>query len=151
MQNTIVIWKSIACDPQNSSDLEKRIIIIFPKGSKNDKLIRGISSIEKNMGIEELGIGERLPIKISKDKKGLIIRDKSFNYMFFGSKAVLSHKERIMNSVLKKCSESFKKMEKELHSSSISRRKVKSLYQQVQTIYQSQFIFIFFITLEKFI
>ena len=138
MQNTIVVWKNIACDNQNASNLEKRVLVIYPKTSKNDKLIRGLSSIERNMGLDELETGERLPIKISKDKKGLIIRDKSFYYMFFGSKQILSHKERIMNNVLKKCSEEFTKMERDLLVPGLSKTKLKEIYNKVQQIYQSK-------------
>ena len=143
MQNTIVVWKNIACDSQNASNLEKRVLVIFPKASKNDKLIRGLGSIERNMGLDELETGERLPIKISKDKKGLIIRDKCFYYMFFGSKNILNHKERIMNNVLKKCSEEFKKMERELLAPSVSKTQLKVMYKKVEETYQSMLHIIF--------
>jgi hypothetical protein len=138
MQNTIVIWKSIDCDPQNSMNLEKRLLVIMPRESKNDRLIRGLTSIEKNMGIDQLEQGERLPIKISKDKKGLIIRDKNFIYMFYGSKSVLAHKERIMNKVLVKISENFTKKGRELTNGSVSKKTVKDLYGEVQEVYQSK-------------
>jgi len=140
MQNTIVIWKCIASDPQNANDIEKRLIIVFPRDSKNERLLKGIRSIEKNMGINDLLPEERLPIKISKDKKGLIIKDKKFVYLFYGSKAVLNHKERIMHNVLKQSSASMIKMEKELRSSSFSRRDLKTVYTEIQGIYKSKVI-----------
>ena len=140
MQNTIVIWKSIDCDPQHSSNLEKRVLVIMPRESKSDRLFRGLTSIEKNMGIDQLEQGERLPIKISKDKKGLIIRDKNFIYMFYGSKSVLAHKERIMNKVLLKLSENFIKKGRELTGGSVSKRTVKTLYGEVQEVYKSKIL-----------
>lgn len=142
MQNTIIIWKSIASDPQNANSIDKRLVVVFPRESKNEKLLKGIFSIEKNMGINDMMPDERLPIKISKDKKGLLIRDKVYIYLFFGSKTVLNHKERIMHSVLKKCSAHMIKVEKEMTSSSFSRKQIKTLYTEVQAIYKSNQYFI---------
>ena len=150
MKNTIVIWKNIACDRQNSANLENRVLVIYPKSSKNEKLIRGIGSIERNMGLEELEIGERLPIRISTDKKGLIIGDKYFYYMFFGSKKILNHKERIMNNVLKKCSENFQKKQRELIAGKLSRTQLKALYTDVEGVYQSKTDYIFLLSFISF-
>ena len=144
MQNTIIIWKSIASDPQNANSIDKRMVVVFPKDSKNDKLLKGIFSIEKNMGIDDMMPDERLPIKISKDKKGLLIRDKIFVYLFFGSKTILNHKERIMHNVLKKCSAYMMKMEKEVTSSTFTRKNLKTIYTEVQSIYKSHFLFLGF-------
>ena len=134
MQNTIVIWKNIASDPSNASNMGKRIVTVYPKDSKSDKLLKGLTAIEKNMGIDELNKGERLPVKISKDKKGLIIKDTYFVYMFYGSKDRLSHKERIMNQVLQKCSQIMTKESRNMH---FDKSKLNSIYEQVAKTYTS--------------
>ena len=63
--------------------------------------------------------------------------------MFFGSKNILNHKERIMNNVLKKCSEEFKKMERELLAPSVSKTQLKVMYKKVEETYQSMLHIIF--------
>ena len=141
MNNTIVIWKNITSDPRNKGNLQKRMLVIYPRTSKSPKLLGGLTMIEKNMEIDKLAEGERLPIKISKDKKGLIIRDKYFVYLFIGNKEKLEHKERVMNQVLKKCSMTFKA--KDAISCNMNPASLRKFYEEVESIYQSNTNFIF--------
>ena len=48
-----------------------------------------------------------------------------------------------MNNVLKKCSEEFKKMERELLAPSVSKTQLKVMYKKVEETYQSMLHIIF--------
>ena len=136
MQNIIVIWKKSDSDRSDLDSLKRRLVIVFPQDQENEKLLSGVSKIENNMGLDELRPDERLPIKISKDKKGIIIADKFFYYFFYGSKELLEHKERVMNQVLKKCSNL---MKNEAKNGEFNKGKKGVVYSEVETIYKNVF------------